>query len=284
MIDKRTPATPARRPPPEDLIRTPVTNDQELLESPHDEPMAAQLFTHTDPWRVMRIMSEFINGFDRLAELGPAVTIFGSARVKPDDPLYQTASDLAALLVAAGFAVITGGGPGIMEAANRGACEADGHSIGLSIELPFEQGINPYVETGIEFRYFFVRKTMFVKYAQAFVIFPGGFGTLDELFESLTLIQTGKIQNFPVILFGSSYWQGMLDWLRGTMLREGKIGEGDLRLMVLTDSITEVRDIILASMKEEEQRTEQEEGARAETRHALAPDKVSDQPRTRRKR
>ena len=178
------------------------TEDEQLLET----PTTPVLFTHTDPWRVMRIMGEFVEGFDELAELGPAVTIFGSARVQPDHPQYQTAIEVARLLGQAGFSIITGGGPGIMEAGNRGAQEAGVQSIGLNIELPFEQGVNPYVEIGMNFRYFFVRKTMFMKYAQAFVIFPGGFGTMDELFEALTLIQTGKAQNFPVILFDSAYW------------------------------------------------------------------------------
>jgi len=166
------------------------TEDQQLLETPQ---AAQKLFTHTDPWRVMRIMGEFVEGFDDLAELGQAVTIFGSARVKPDHPQYHQATEVARLLGEAGFAIITGGGPGIMEAGNLGAREAGVQSIGLNIELPFEQGTNPYVDLAINFRYFFVRKTMFVKYAQAFVIFPGGFGTMDELFEALTLIQTDKV-------------------------------------------------------------------------------------------
>jgi uncharacterized protein (TIGR00730 family) len=251
------------------------TQDQELLESPHQAPEASQLFTHTDPWRVLRIMSEFVSGFDRLAELGPAVTIFGSARTKESDPMYAQAEELALLLTQAGLAVITGGGPGIMEAANRGAYEGDGESIGLNIELPFEQGINPYVHVGLEFRYFFVRKTMFIKYAQAFVIFPGGFGTLDELFEALTLIQTGKVQNFPVILFGSAYWQGLLDWFRTTVLSAGKIGEGDLKLLMVVDSPGEARDLILKSMQEGEWAEQHEAEARNATREALAPDKVA---------
>src|SRR5690242_13934275 len=210
----------------------PMTEDEQLLAPVSPEEV---IFTHTDPWRVLRIMGEFVEGFDTLAELGPAVTLFGSARVKPDDPMYQASTEVAQLLGKAGFAIITGGGPGIMEAANRGAQSVGTQSIGLNVELPFEQGVNAFVDTGIEFRYFFVRKTMFVKYAQAFVIFPGGFGTLDELFEALTLIQTGKVQNFPIILFGSAYWSGLLDWLRATMLAEGKIAAADLDLMVVTD-------------------------------------------------
>ncbi len=245
------------------------TEDEQLLKSPQQQPPETKPFTHSDPWRVLRITGEFVEGFDTLAELGPAVTIFGSARIKAEDPLYAAAVETARLLGEAGLTIITGGGPGIMEAGNLGAQEAGAPSVGLNIELPFEQGVNPYVETAIEFRYFFVRKTMFVKYAQAFVIFPGGFGTLDELFESLTLIQTGKVQNFPVILFGSAYWQGLLDWLRATMLAEGKISAADLDLLLVTDSPTEVRDAILKSMDGLGARQEQEAGAREETRKAL---------------
>jgi uncharacterized protein (TIGR00730 family) len=246
------------------------TEDQQLLRTP---PPEQKLFTHTDPWRVMRIMGEFVEGFDDLAELGPAVTIFGSARVKPDHPQYQAAVEVARLLGEAGFAIITGGGPGIMEAGNRGGQEVGVQSIGLNIELPFEQGTNPYVDLAINFRYFFVRKTMFVKYAQAFVIFPGGFGTMDELFEALTLIQTNKVQNFPVILFDSAYWQGLLDWLRSTMLAEGKICPADLDLMIVTDSPSEVRDLIVKAVREQRWRTEQEEGARQATRQALGKER-----------
>ena len=245
------------------------TEDEQFLKSPQEQPPEAQTFTHSDPWRVLRIMGEFVEGFDALAELGPAVTIFGSARVKKDDPIYGAAVETTRLLGEAGFTIITGGGPGIMEAGNRGAQEAGAPSTGLNIELPFEQGVNPYVDTAIEFRYFFVRKTMFVKYAQAFVIFPGGFGTMDELFESLTLIQTGKIKNFPVILFGSSYWKGLLDWMRTTMLSEGKISPADLDLLMVTDSPEEVRDIIVSSIQDGSLREEQEQGARDVTRQAL---------------
>lgn len=238
------------------------TQDEKLLERPRPEQ---KLFTETDPWRVLRIQGEFVHGFDTLAELGPAVSIFGSARTKPDDPLYQAAVETARLLAEAGLAIITGGGPGIMEAGNKGAQLGGGVSVGLNIELPFEQGFNPYVEIPINFRYFFIRKTMFVKYAQAFVIFPGGFGTLDELFEALTLIQTGKIYNFPVILFGSNYWAGLLDWLRDTMLAGGKISPADLDLLVVTDSPPEVRDLILKAMVDGDRREAKEDAAREET-------------------
>jgi hypothetical protein len=214
-------------------------------------------------------MGEFVDGFDTLAEIGPAVTIFGSARVRPGDAVYAEAQETARLLAEAGYVIITGGGPGIMEAGNRGAQEGGAPSVGLNIELPFEQGTNPYVEIAVNFRYFFVRKTMFVKYAQAFVIFPGGFGTLDEFFESLTLIQTGKVTNFPVILFGSAYWNGLLDWLRTTMLAQGMISAADLDLLIVTDSPAEIRDIVVRSMREEPWREQQEEGAREATRKAL---------------
>ena len=183
----------------------------------------------------MRIVAEFVEGFDRLASLDKAVTVFGSARVAPDDPQYRMAEEVARLLARAGFAIITGGGPGIMEAANKGARDAGGTSIGCNIELPFEQRPNPYLDTLIDFRYFFARKTMFVKYSSAFLIFPGGFGTLDELFEALVLIQTGKLYHFPVILFGTRYWGGLVEWLRARVLPEGKIRSDDLDLMVLTD-------------------------------------------------
>jgi len=245
------------------------TEDEQLLATPQPEQL---LFTHTDPWRVLRIMGEFVEGFDVLAEIGMAVTLFGSARVHEDDPMYQTAVETARLLGEAGFTIITGGGPGIMEACNRGAREAGAVSVGLNVELPFEQGVNPYVDIAIEFHYFFVRKTMFVKYAQAFVIFPGGFGTLDELFEALTLIQTGKVQNFPVILFGSAYWGGMIEWMRATMLAEGKVAEADLELLVLCDSPAEVRDMIVRSLDEQRWPSEQEAAARAETRRVLSDD------------
>jgi hypothetical protein len=225
------------------------TEDERLLESPG----ARVDFTRTDPWRVFRIMGEFVEGFDTLARTGRAVAIFGSARVPTDHPQYHAAQETARRVAEAGFAVITGGGPGIMEAANRGAIDGGGASIGCNIELPFEQGTNQYVEVSVNFRYFFVRKTMFVKYSEAFIIFPGGFGTMDELFEALTLIQTGKIRDFPVILFGTEYWRGLLDWIREVMLAEGKISRDDLELLVLTDSPEEAVEVILAAQRGEMQ-------------------------------
>jgi uncharacterized protein (TIGR00730 family) len=221
-----------------------ATEDEQLLQSPAAAPKAID-FTSSDPWRVFRIMGEFVEGFDALAKIGPAVTIFGSARVKPDAPEYRAATETARLLGEAGFSIITGGGPGIMEAANRGAREAGVLSVGCNIELPFEQSVNPYVDLAINFRYFFVRKTMFVKYAEAFVIFPGGFGTLDELFEALTLIQTGKVRDFPVVLVGSAYWGGFVEWIRGVLLAEGKISPEDVDLVRLTDDPAEVVRVVL---------------------------------------
>ncbi len=219
-----------------------VTQDEQLLNTPkHDE------FTRSDTWRVLRITGEFIEGFDNLATVTRAVSIFGSARTLPDDPQYKAAQETAGLLARAGFGIITGGGPGIMEAANRGAFEASGLSIGCNIELPFEQSSNPYLTRSLKFKYFFVRKTMFVKYSTAFIIFPGGFGTLDELFESLTLIQTRKIKNFPVVLFGSNFWGGMISWLQDVMLKEGKISADDLTRLHITDSPEEVVEIISRS-------------------------------------
>ena len=216
-----------------------ATQDEQLLESPGlDE------FTHTDTWRVFRIMGEFVEGFDELASLTRGISIFGSARTATSDPYYKLAQETAALLAREGYAVITGGGPGIMEAANRGAFEAGGLSVGCNIELPFEQGANPYLTRSVTFRYFFVRKMMFVKYSLGFIIFPGGFGTLDELFEALTLIQTRKIRDFPVILFGSDYWKGLMDWIGETALREGKVSSQDLKLLHLTDSPEEVVNIV----------------------------------------
>jgi uncharacterized protein (TIGR00730 family) len=219
-----------------------TTQDEQLLETPGPAE-----FTHTDTWRVFRIMGEFVEGFDELATLTRGVSIFGSARTRADDPDYEAARETAALLARAGFSVITGGGPGIMEAANRGAFEAGGRSIGCNIELPFEQGSNPYLTKGLKFKYFFVRKMMFVKYSLGFIIFPGGFGTLDELFEALTLIQTKKIRNFPVVLFGSAYWAGLLSWIRDFAMKEGNVTEQDLKLLHLTDSPAEVVQIIIDS-------------------------------------
>ena len=216
-----------------------TTTDQRLLDrrGPSD-------WVHTDPWRVMRIQAEFVEGFGLLAELGPAVSIFGSARTTRDGCEYATAEAIAAGLVRAGYAVITGGGPGIMEAANRGAVEAGGVSVGLGIELPKEMGLNDYVEVGLEFRYFFVRKTVFVKYSQAFVVLPGGFGTMDELFEALTLVATGKITKFPIVLVGRAYWSGLLAWLENTMLASANIGPAEFSLIHVTDDPDEVVAII----------------------------------------
>lgn len=202
-----------------------------------------ELSHHADPWRVLRILSEFVEGFDALNEVGPAVTVFGSARTEREDPYYRAGEQLGRALAQRGFAVITGGGPGIMEAANKGCHEAGGLSVGCNIELPHEQALNEYVDLGVEFRYFFVRKNMFVKYARGFVIFPGGFGTLDELFESLTLAQTGKIEHFPIVLFGSHYWNGLLDWLKEQVLAAGAIAPVDLNLMKLTDDPEEAAEL-----------------------------------------
>jgi uncharacterized protein (TIGR00730 family) len=207
-------------------------------------------FTITDPWRVFRIMSEFVEGFDALAHIPPSVAIFGSARTKPDDPSYAAAIETARLLAKAGFGIITGGGPGIMEAANQGAQEGENCSIGCNIELPFEQASNPYLDIALDFRYFFVRKTMFVKYSNAFIIFPGGFGTMDELFEALTLIQTKKVSHFPVILYDSKYWKGLIDWLRQTMLIEEKVSPEDLDLLHLSDDPEEICRIVCEAYEE----------------------------------
>ena len=212
-----------------------TTTDQRLLDrrGPAD-------WVHTDPWRVLRIQAEFVEGFGLLAELGPAVSIFGSARTARGTAEYNTAERIAAGLAKVGYSVITGGGPGIMEAANKGATEGGGVSVGLGIELPREQGLNEYVDIGLEFRYFFVRKTMFIKYSQAFVVMPGGFGTMDELFEAVTLVETGKITRFPIVLVGSGYWGGLIAWLREKVLAEGKISASDLGLLTVVDSAEEV--------------------------------------------
>jgi uncharacterized protein (TIGR00730 family) len=215
-------------------------DDELLLASPPQEPQ----WTHSDPWRVLRIMGEIVEGFDALAGIGPAVTIFGSARMPEADPMYAAARLTARRLAESGFAIITGGGPGIMAAANRGASEGGAVSVGCNIELPVEQGLNPWVGVPVNFRYFFARKLMLVKYSEGFVIFPGGFGTLDELFEALVLIQTRKVRNFPVVLFGRAYWRGLLDWLRATVVAEGKIRQTDLELLVLTDSADEAAQVI----------------------------------------
>jgi uncharacterized protein (TIGR00730 family) len=206
-------------------------------------------FVHTDPWRALRILGEFVDGFDTMARVGRTVSVFGSARTARDSPDYEAAVSLGRLLAEEGFSVMTGGGPGIMEAANKGAYEADGVSIGCGIELPREQGINQFTNLQIDFRYFFVRKVMFVKYAQAFVVFPGGFGTMDEVFESLTLIQTGKTGAFPVILYRSEFWAGMIQWIRAQLIQGEMIGPEDVELLTVCDSPEEIRDAIVAAAR-----------------------------------
>jgi len=220
------------------------TEDEQLLESPPPQT-AAQLFLKSDSWRVLRIMGEFVWGFDNLADVSDGVTIFGSARTQPGDPYYAKAVETARLLAQARIPVLTGGGPGIMEAANRGAMEGGGMSIGCNIELPFEQGSNSYLTRSLNFKFFFVRKTMFVKYATAFIVFPGGYGTLDELFEALTLIQTGKVTHFPVILFGREYWSGLVAWLTDTVAAERKVNPSDLHLFTVTDDPAEATAIVM---------------------------------------
>ncbi|GAY13209.1 TIGR00730 family Rossman fold protein [Pseudonocardia sp. N23] len=216
-----------------------TTTDQRLLDSrgPSD-------WVHTDPWRVLRIQAEFVEGFGALAEVPRAVTVFGSARTPREHPEYEQGRQLGKALADNGFAVITGGGPGVMEAANRGCKDAGGFSVGLGIELPFEQGLNDWVDLGINFRYFFARKTMFVKYSQAFVCLPGGFGTLDELFEALTLVQTKKVTKFPVVLLGVDYWKGLYDWIAGAVLDGGKVGDKDLTLLHLTDDVDDAVKVV----------------------------------------
>lgn len=222
--------------------------DRTLLRwTPQDRAEAAA-FTHTDPWRVLRIQGEFVEGFDALADIGPAVTIFGSARTPPTDPWYEVGVELGRHLAEAGLTVITGGGPGMMEAANKGAAEAGGISVGANIELPFEQGLNRYVTLPLQFHYFFVRKTMFAKYANGFVFLPGGFGTLDELFEILTLLQTGRIDPMPIVLMGSDHWQGMLDWFRGTLVADQKVSEADLELFRLIDDPAEAASYLVEAI------------------------------------
>ncbi len=251
------------------------TQDQELL-----RPRPLPAFRETDTWRTLRIQGEFVEGFDALAEIGPAVSIFGSARVGRRNRYYAAARRVAEGLGREGFAIITGGGPGIMEAANRGARDAGALSVGCNIELPFEQGLNEYVDLGMEFRYFFVRKVMFVKYAEGFVIFPGGFGTLDELFESLTLIQTGKVEHFPVVLYGKDYWGGLLQWIREKPLYEEKISPEDLDLVTVTDDADEACRAIIDSQRkrverdrrEQQERESQQATEEAVTRAAESPD------------
>jgi len=235
------------------LKRGPRLTEDELLLRAAVEQLEElpSVVVRGESWRVFRIMGEFVEGFEELARLGPAVTIFGSSRTPPEDPIYAKCVETARLLGEAGFCIITGGGPGIMQAANQGGQEAGVPSVGLNIELPFEQDLNPYADLKIHFRYFFVRKTMFMKYAQAFVIFPGGFGTMDELFEGLTLIQTGKIRDFPMVLFGSDYWKGLLEWLGNTVEAEGKISPEDLELIKVTDSPQEAADHIVKRFSED---------------------------------
>ena len=253
------------------------TTDQRLLDSrgPTD-------WVHTDPWRVLRIQSEFVEGFGALAELGRAVSVFGSARVARDSPEYALGVQVGRLLAEAGYAVITGGGPGAMEAANKGACQAGGVSVGLGIELPFEQGMNEWVDIGVDFRYFFARKTMFVKYAQGFIVLPGGFGTFDELFEALCLVQTRKVTSFPVVLLGTAYWGGLVDWLRSTVLTQGKIKEADLSLFRVTDDPVEAVRLVHEA-EAEWQLTAEQEAAQAAA-DALARAESSGGPEHRRPR
>ncbi|WP_019134955.1 TIGR00730 family Rossman fold protein [Cellulomonas massiliensis] len=233
-----------------------TTSDQRLLSGPTTAD-----WLHDDPWRVLRIQSEFVEGFGALAEVGPAVSVFGSARTRPGTPHYEIAVEVGRRLVEAGYAVVTGGGPGIMEAANKGAKEADGLSIGLGIELPFEQGMNDYVDLGVNFRYFFARKTMFVKYSEGFVVLPGGFGTLDELFEALTLVQTHKVIQFPIVLVGRDYWAGLLDWLSRTVEPHGMVSAPDVELLRLVDTAEEAVQAVLD--RGAELRAEEDAAARA---------------------
>ncbi|MBB5831951.1 LOG family protein [Brachybacterium aquaticum] len=237
-------------------LRPDRTTDQRLLEG-----AGTGAWVHSDPWRVLRIQSEFVEGFGALAELGPAISIFGSARLPETDPDYQCAREIAAGIARAGYAVITGGGPGIMEAGNRGAQEAGGVSVGLGIELPHEQGMNPYVDLGVDFRYFFARKTMFVKYSSGFVVMPGGFGTFDELFEALCLMQTHKIDLFPVILVGRDYWQGLLDWMRSAAVARGMVNASDLDLVRVVDSAEEALAALREAMRSEEAEEQAADGA-----------------------
>ncbi|QOQ38496.1 TIGR00730 family Rossman fold protein [Trueperella pecoris] len=217
-----------------------TTTDARLLRSFQDPS-----FIHSDPWRILRIQAEFVEGFGALADLGPAISIFGSARTAPGTPAYETAAEIARQLVAHNYAIITGGGPGIMEAGNKGAHEAGGPSVGLGIELPFEQGMNDYVDLGVDFRYFFVRKMMFVKYSLGFIVMPGGFGTMDELFEALTLVQTHKVSGFPVVLVGTEYWKGLVEWINKTLLAEGYISAGDQNIFTLVDTAEEAVAAVL---------------------------------------
>jgi uncharacterized protein (TIGR00730 family) len=240
-----------------------TTTDQRLLDDrgPSD-------WVHADPWRVLRIQAEFVEGFGLLAEIPQAVSVFGSARTKPGTEEYELGVDIGRRLHEAGYAVITGGGPGIMEAANKGCDDAGGLSVGLGIELPFEQKLNDHLDIGLEFRYFFVRKTMFVKYSQAFVVLPGGFGTLDELFEAITLVQTGKITRFPIVLVGTEFWGGLLDWVKQVMLSSGKISAEDMDLFHLTDDPAEVVQVIVDAHMKQARLQQEEQAAREAAREA----------------
>jgi uncharacterized protein (TIGR00730 family) len=251
------------RPKAAAILKPEIRTEDERLLSPRHRPA----FLDSDPWRSLRILSEFVEGFDALAGIDRAITVFGSARIKEGDPYYAKARELAGLLAKEGFAVITGGGPGVMEAANRGCHEAGGLSIGCNIELPHEQDANPYVDLGVEFRYFFARKTMFVKYADGFAIFPGGFGTLDELFESLTLIQTGKIRHFPVVLVGKSYWTGLLTWIRETVVAGGAIDPQDMELISVTDDMSEACRMLTEGVSRREA-DEKDRARRGESKRA----------------
>jgi uncharacterized protein (TIGR00730 family) len=244
-----------------------ATEDRKLLQR---TPLVDTSFLETDAWRALRITGEFIEGFDTLARLGEAVSVFGSARTSPEHPMYELARTLGRRLAETGYTVITGGGPGIMEAANRGAREGGGVSVGCTIELPHEQASNPYLDIEVRFRYFFVRKMMFVKYAQGFVIFPGGFGTFDELFEALTLVQTGKIDHFPIVLVGTAYWQPVLDWLKAVVVDEAYIDPTDVGLTTVSDDADEIVRILLESRdraaKEEAEAETAAQPERAEAR------------------
>jgi uncharacterized protein (TIGR00730 family) len=240
----RGPAGEEYRKGPVTLRRSQVpatTTDQRLLDE-----RGPTSWLHQDPWRVLRIQSEFVEGFGALAELGPAISVFGSARLTRDSTEYAMAVQLGRRLAEVGYAVITGGGPGVMEGANKGAVEGGGVSVGLGIELPHEQGMNEWVDLGVHFRYFFARKTMFLKYAQGFVVMPGGFGTLDELFEALVLVQTEKITAFPIVLMGSGFWGGLLDWIRATLVAQGMIKAQDVDLLTVTDDVEEAVAFIVA--------------------------------------
>ncbi|MFE1169449.1 TIGR00730 family Rossman fold protein [Nocardiopsis sp. NPDC058789] len=235
-----------------------TTTDQRLLDrrGPAD-------WVHTDPWRVLRIQSEFVEGFGLLSELPSAVSVFGSARIRPGSEFYELGVQVGARLAEAGYATITGGGPGMMEAANKGAQQAGGLSVGLGIELPFEQSLNSYIDMGMTFRYFFVRKTMFVKYSQAFVVLPGGFGTLDELFEAITLVQTKKITRFPVVLIGTEFWGGLRTWVEDSLLKHGLVADHDMELLYVTDDPEEAVRIVQQAHLHLENRFERDEAGPA---------------------